>query len=128
MAKGKPQTTADPTESPPTSTTTSADPNIPADLIATSNSFGRSCYILGDQRGNKMRILSLIARHRLSVKSISSLLGLSESSTSQHLSRLQAHGVISGQREGHQTIYQINPNFLSQFTSTFNEVLPNQGE
>lgn len=112
-------------ESPPSTPTDTLNIlNVPDDLVFVSGSFGMWCYVLGDQRGNKMKLLSIIARHKLSVKSISTLLGLSESSTSQHLSRLQAHGVISSSRQGHQTIYQINPSFLSQFTQTFNKVLP----
>lgn len=125
-----------PTESPPEESpvtpirdhsTHSPHLDIPEELITIANSFGRSCYILGDQRGSKMRILSLIARHRLSVKTISTILHLSESSTSQHLSRLQAHNVIIGERHGHTTIYQLNPDFLDKFTQTFNAVLPISG-
>lgn len=107
-----------PTESPP-----SLPSDIQPDLIHSAGSFGTWCYILGDQRGNKMKLLSIIARHELPVKSISTLLGLSESSTSQHLSRLQAHGVISSTRNGHQTIYRINPAFILMFSQILERVL-----
>ena len=61
--------------------------------------------LLGDE--TRLRILRLIAREPLNVSEVTSILGLAQSGISRHLSLLRNAGLVSEQREGVWTYYQV---------------------
>ena len=55
----------------------------------------------------RLRIVDLLKRGELCVKRLEELLGVSQSSVSQHLSRLRYVGLIESERRGHLVCYRL---------------------
>jgi ArsR family transcriptional regulator len=55
----------------------------------------------------RLRIVDLLASGELCVKRLEQLLGVSQSSVSQHLSRLRYAGLIESERRGHLVCYRL---------------------
>jgi ArsR family transcriptional regulator len=55
----------------------------------------------------RLRIVDLLASGELCVKGLEELLGVSQSSVSQHLSRLRYAGLIESERRGHLVCYRL---------------------
>lgn len=62
--------------------------------------------VLADQ--NRLRILKLLERKKLCVCELSSILGITQPSTSRHLKKLKAAGLINEEQEGFWTNYFLN--------------------
>ena len=63
--------------------------------------------LLGDDA--RLRILRLLAAERLNVSELTGVLGLAQSGVSRHLGMLKDSGLVSEQREGVYTWYQLSP-------------------
>jgi SAM-dependent methyltransferase len=63
--------------------------------------------LLGDDA--RLRILRLLAAERLNVTELTGILGLAQSGVSRHLGMLRDAGLVTEQREGVYTWYQIAP-------------------
>jgi DNA-binding transcriptional ArsR family regulator len=55
----------------------------------------------------RLRIVDLLQNGELCVKRLEELLGVSQSSVSQHLSRLRYAGLIESERRGHLVCYRL---------------------
>jgi DNA-binding transcriptional ArsR family regulator len=55
----------------------------------------------------RLRIIELLGDGELCVKSLEELLGVSQSSVSQHLTRLRYAGLIESERKGHLVCYRL---------------------
>ena len=55
----------------------------------------------------RLRIIELLGGGELCVKSLGGLLGVSQSSVSQHLTRLRYAGLIESERKGHLVCYRL---------------------
>jgi len=55
----------------------------------------------------RLRIIDLLQNGELCVKGLEALLGVSQSSVSQHLSRLRYVGLIESERRGHLVCYRL---------------------
>jgi ArsR family transcriptional regulator len=55
----------------------------------------------------RLRIVDLLQNGELCVKGLEELLGVSQSSVSQHLSRLRYAGLIESERKGHLVCYRL---------------------
>jgi DNA-binding transcriptional ArsR family regulator len=55
----------------------------------------------------RLRIVDLLSGGELCVKGLEELLGVSQSSVSQHLSRLRYAGLIESERRGHLVCYRL---------------------
>lgn len=55
----------------------------------------------------RLRIVSLLGSGELCVKRIEELVGCSQPSASQHLSRLRSAGLIESERRGHLVCYRL---------------------
>ena len=59
---------------------------------------------------HRLRIVEELGHQELDVASISALLGVSHSGTSQHLAQLRAHRLVAERRAGRQVFYHLrNP-------------------
>ena len=56
----------------------------------------------------RLRIIELLVGGELCVKRLEELLGVSQSSVSQHLSRLRYAGLIESERRGHLVCYKLS--------------------
>ena len=62
----------------------------------------------------RLRIVELLEKGRRSVGQLAQELELPPAATSQHLSHMRAHGILSAQRQGKEVFYRVaNPNALS---------------
>ncbi len=68
--------------------------------------------ILAD--GTRLRILRLLVERPLTVAQLQQLVGVSQSSVSQHLARLRAGGWVSDTRVGQQVLYHWHPERLDR--------------
>ena len=64
--------------------------------------------------GTRLRLLCLLAERPLTVGQLQQLLGVSQSSVSQHLARLRAGGWVSDDRVGQQVLYHWHPERLDR--------------
>jgi DNA-binding transcriptional ArsR family regulator len=55
----------------------------------------------------RLRIIQLLAKGELCVKSLEQVLGIPQPSVSQHLSRLRYAGLIESERRGHLVCYRL---------------------
>jgi ArsR family transcriptional regulator len=55
----------------------------------------------------RLRIVDLLSNGELCVKRLEEILGVSQSSVSQHLSRLRYAGLIESERRGHLVCYRL---------------------
>jgi len=56
----------------------------------------------------RLRIVALLAQGELCVKRVEELVGVSQSSASQHLSRLRFAGLIESERRGQNVCYRLS--------------------
>lgn len=90
---------------------------------ATPRSLGKLFYSLGDLEGNTVEILSLLLKSSYTVTEIASYLKLSDSATSQRLSKLKLHGfVVAHKGENRTRIYSINPETRNRIVTAVNQV------
>jgi biotin operon repressor len=61
---------------------------------------------------NRLKIVGLLAQQPCSVEQLSSLLNLSTSTTSHHLSRLAKAGLVSARADGHYYFYSLETDAL----------------
>jgi len=64
-----------------------------------------------------MKIVSLLGDGELCVKRLEEILGISQPSVSQHLSRLRHAGLISSERRGHLVCYRLTDGPASAIVS-----------
>ena len=62
--------------------------------------------VLADK--NRLRILKLLEKKKFCVCELAAVLGITQPSTSRHLKKLKASGLISDEQEGFWTNYFIN--------------------
>ncbi|MFH1864873.1 MAG: metalloregulator ArsR/SmtB family transcription factor [Candidatus Eisenbacteria bacterium] len=55
----------------------------------------------------RLRMIGLLGGGELCVKSLEEILGISQSSVSQHLTRLRYSGLIESERRGHLVCYRL---------------------
>ena len=55
----------------------------------------------------RLRMIELLGNGELCVKSLEEILGISQSSVSQHLTRLRYAGLIESERKGHLVCYRL---------------------
>ncbi len=55
----------------------------------------------------RLRMIELLGGGELCVKSLEEILGISQSSVSQHLTRLRYSGLIESERKGHLVCYRL---------------------
>lgn len=67
---------------------------------------------LGDE--NRLRILHLLSKKPLCVCEIETLLNLTQSNASRHLSKLRKSGLLITEKEGQWVHYQISPYLLKE--------------
>jgi len=65
---------------------------------------------------NRLRIVGILALEPHSVEALASKLGLSNSTTSHHLSRLSKLGLVEGRSSGHYSIYSLKVSVLEALT------------
>jgi predicted transcriptional regulator len=75
---------------------------------------------------NRLKILGLLARERLSVEQLAEILELRPSTVSHHLARLAEVGLVSARAESYYNIYQMEPKALEQVAQRLlsQELLP----
>lgn len=78
------------------------------DLGAATNLLG----LLGDP--TRVRLLSILASHELSVAELVEITGVTQSRVSTHLGRLREAGVVRDRREGSSTFYSLNEAGMSE--------------
>jgi DNA-binding transcriptional ArsR family regulator len=71
--------------------------------------------VLGDAR--RRRILELLAVRSLSVGEITSELGISQPSVTQHLAALREVGLVSSMKQGTSSIYSIERGAFARVTA-----------
>jgi predicted transcriptional regulator len=69
---------------------------------------------LGD--ANRLKIVGLLAQKPSSVEALAAALGLSESTTSHHLSRLAKSRLVSARADGHYYIYSLDTDRLKEMS------------
>ncbi len=65
---------------------------------------------------NRLKIVGLLAQKPSSVEALAEALGLSESTTSHHLSRLAKSGLVSARADGHYYIYSLDTDRLQEMS------------
>ncbi len=65
---------------------------------------------------NRLKIIGLLAQKPSSVEALAAVLGLSESTTSHHLSRLAKNGLVSARADGHYYIYSLDTDRLKEMS------------
>lgn len=65
---------------------------------------------------NRLKIVGLLAQKPSSVEALAAALGLSESTTSHHLSRLSKSGLVSARADGHYYIYSLDTDKLREMS------------
>jgi len=65
---------------------------------------------------NRLKIVGLLAQKPSSVEGLAAVLGLSQSTTSHHLSRLANSGLVSARADGHYYIYSLNTEALKELS------------
>lgn len=65
----------------------------------------------------RVRIVSLLSEGELCVKRLEEILGVPQSSVSQHLTRLRYAGLISSERRGHLVCYRLTDGPASAIVS-----------
>jgi predicted transcriptional regulator len=75
---------------------------------------------------NRLKIVGLLARERLSVEQLAELLELHPSTVSHHLARLGKAGLVSARAEGYYNIYQLEEKALEEMSQRLlsRETLP----
>jgi predicted transcriptional regulator len=75
---------------------------------------------------NRLKILGLLARERLSVEQMAEILELRPSTVSHHLARLAEVGLVSARAESYYNIYQMEPKALEKVAQRLlsQELLP----
>ena len=81
-------------------------------MSAVRDTLASDLFVLAD--GTRLRILRLLAERPLTVGQLQQLLGVSQSSVSQHLARLRAGGWVSDTRVGQQVLYHWHPERLDR--------------
>lgn len=61
---------------------------------------------------NRLRIIQLILQAELCVCEIETLLDMTQSNVSRHLSKLKQAGIIESSKDGQWVHYKISPNFI----------------
>jgi ArsR family transcriptional regulator len=67
--------------------------------------------VLADK--NRLRILKLLGKKKFCVCELAAILGITQPSTSRHLKKLKATGLIDDEQEGFWTNYYINESCCS---------------
>ena len=75
---------------------------------------------------NRLKIIGLLARERLSVEQIAEMLGLHASTVSHHLSKLREARLVSARAESYYSVYQIETGHLHDMAKRLlsSETLP----
>ncbi len=59
----------------------------------------------------RLRMVEMLGREAISVGELAQRLDLAPAAVSQHLNRMEAHGILAGERVNRQVIYRVvNPN------------------
>jgi DNA-binding transcriptional ArsR family regulator len=92
--------------------------------VMTPRDLGRMFYALGDLEGNKIAILSLLIHSERTVTEIANYISLSDSATSQQLSKLKLHGFLDSRKGDNQTrIYSLRPGVVQNLINAVSHVL-----
>lgn len=98
-------------------------PPIDGNGNVTPRELGQLCYSLGDLEGNTVQILSYLLNSDHTVTEIANHVGLSDSATSQRLTKLKLHGFVDAKRGDNRTrIYSINPDTRNRIVNAVNQV------
>jgi predicted transcriptional regulator len=65
---------------------------------------------------NRLKIVGLLARQRLTGEQISTILNLTPSTTSHHLARLSEAGLVGARAEGYYNMYELNTSALESMS------------
>jgi len=75
---------------------------------------------------NRLRIVGLLAQRSLSVEELAANLGVGMPTTSHHLSRLAASGLVEARPSGHHSLYSLRPHAIQELAQRLlrQEALP----
>jgi DNA-binding transcriptional ArsR family regulator len=105
------------------------DGNRPLDAAAPETPFDDAADMLRAlAHPVRLKIVELLQDGELCVKGLEALLGVSQSSVSQHLSRLRYAGLIESERRGHLVCYRLAGPRAASILQAVSEGLTSQHE
>ncbi|WRS28674.1 metalloregulator ArsR/SmtB family transcription factor [Oscillospiraceae bacterium MB08-C2-2] len=73
--------------------------------------------------GTRLKIIDLLLKHDFCVGALSRKLGISEAAVSQHLQVLRKAGLVSGEKRGYYTHYDLNRELFTQAASALQDIV-----
>lgn len=76
--------------------------------------------------GKRLEILTLLMREELSVNTLASLVGLSQSALSQHLAKLRSGGLVETRRDRQTIYYSCHDRSVERLLSLLEDLFANR--
>lgn len=72
--------------------------------------------------GTRLKIIDLLMNHDFCVGALSRTLGVSEASVSQHLRVLRNAGLVTGEKRGYYTHYDVNRHLIAEVATSLDSI------